>query len=207
MNTTTVAGNSGTFSPQQAAALLDHTTRQARRQFEPSPPWLLTTRAVLVLAVLGSIWFSVRGQDPYRGPTAANIPVLVAFIVANFVATVTVRMRANAGVRGRSPLSRAEITILALAWASEAALIAALAAAGSSLAEHPTTVLIIPGLAWTAISAARHNWPSLGMGIAVTITGIAGAFAGPAGAWLVGGVGLCATLLGRAAVGAWYQRG
>jgi hypothetical protein len=205
MNTTTVAGNGVNFSPQQAAALLDHTTRQARRQFQPSPPWLLATRAVLVLAVLGSVWFSVRGQHPYHGPTAANIPVLVAFIVANFTATVTVRLRANAGVRGKSRFSRTEITILALAWASEAALIAVLAAAGSSLAQHPTTVLIIPGLAWTAISAARHNRASLGTGIAVTITGLAGAFAGPAGAWLVGGVGLCATLLGRAGITARRQ--
>jgi hypothetical protein len=201
---TSAAGDGGVFDPQQAAALLDHTTQQARRQLQPSPPWLLATRAVLVLAALGAVWLSVRGQHPYRGPTAADIPVLVAFIVINFAATVGVRERALAGVRGRSRFSRTEITILTLAWASEAALIAVLAAAGSSLAQHPTTVLIIPGLAWTAISAARHNWSSFGTGVAVTVVGVAGAFAGPVGAWLVGGVGLCATLVGRAVV-AWGQ--
>ena len=32
----------------------------------------------MVLAALGAIWLSVRGQHPYRGPTAADIPVLLA---------------------------------------------------------------------------------------------------------------------------------
>jgi hypothetical protein len=95
---TAAAGNGGTFGPEQAAALLDQTTQQARRKFQPAPPWLLVTRAVLVLAALGAIWLSVRGQHPYRGPTAADIPVLVAFIVVNFAATVAVRRHATAGV-------------------------------------------------------------------------------------------------------------
>ena len=71
---TTAAGNGGNFDPQQAAALLDQTTQQARRQLEPSPPWLLVIRAVLVLAVCGAVWLSVRGQHPYTGPTAAGPP-------------------------------------------------------------------------------------------------------------------------------------
>jgi hypothetical protein len=83
-DTATSAGNGGNFDPQQAAALLDQTTQQARRKFAPSPPWLLATRAVAVLAVCGAVWLSVRGQHPYQGPTAAVIPVLVAFIVLNF---------------------------------------------------------------------------------------------------------------------------
>jgi hypothetical protein len=199
-------GDGGAFDPQQAAALLDHTTQQARRELQPSPPWLLATRAVLVLAALGTIWLTVRGQHPYRGPTGADLLVLVPFIVINFAATVGVREHALAGVRGRSRFSRAEITILALAWASEVALIAVLAAAGSDLAKYPTTVLILPGLAFAAISASRANWLSFGTGVAVTVVGVAGAFAGPVGAWLVGAVGLCVTLLGRA-VAAWRQRG
>ena len=112
---TAAAGNGGTFDPRQAAALLDQTTQQARHKFEPSPPWLLVTRAVLVLAALGAIWLSVRGQRPYRGPTAADIPVLIGFIVVNFAATVAVRRRATAGVSGRSRFSQGEIMVLAAA--------------------------------------------------------------------------------------------
>jgi hypothetical protein len=148
----------------------------------------------------------VRGQHPYHGPTAADIPILVAFIVLNFGATVAVRQRAIAGVRGRTRLRPAEITVLALAWAAVPVIMWALAAAGVSYSLHPTTALIVPGLAWAAIMATRAGWRSCGTGLAVAAVGAAGAFAGPAGAWAVAAVGLCAVLLGQAAATAWRQR-
>jgi len=58
----------------------------------------------MVLAACGAVWLSVRGQHPYRGPTAADVPVLVAFIVIKFTATVAVAKRATAGVQGRTRL-------------------------------------------------------------------------------------------------------
>jgi hypothetical protein len=200
------AADGGTLGPQQAAALLDQATRQARRTFQPSPPWLLATRAVLVLAAFGAIWLSVRGQHPYQGPTGADIPVLLAFIIVNFAATVAVRRHATAGVSGRSRFSPAEITVLVLAFAAAAVVIAALAAAGAGFATYPTSVLVIPALAWTALMAARANRRGLATGLAIIIIGIVGAFAGPAGAWAVAAVGLCAMLLGSAAAIAWQQR-
>jgi hypothetical protein len=203
---TATADNGGDFDPRQAAALLDQATRQARRQLQPAPPWLLATRAVMVLAALGAIWLSVRGQHPYRGPTAADIPVLVAFIVVNFAATVAVRQRAIAGVHGRSRLRPAEITILALAWVAAAAVLAGLGAAGVSYGDYPTTVLIIPGLAWAAVMTARAGWRGAASGLAVAVIGVAGLFAGPAGAWAVAGAGLCVVLLAQAAVIARRQR-
>ena len=202
----TTAGNGDTFDTQRAAALLDQTTRQARRQLQPSPPWLLATRAVMVLAALGAIWLSVRGQHPYRGPTAADIPILVAFIVINFAATVAVRRRATAGVRGRSRLRPAEITVAVLAWAAAVAVMVALAAAGVSYSLYPTIVLLVPGLAWAAVMAARADWGNCATGLGVAVVGVAGLFAGPAGAWAVAGAGLCAVLLARAAAIAWRQR-
>ncbi len=204
-DTAASADNGGSFDPRQAAALLEQTTQQARRQLAPSPPWLLAARAVAVLAALGAIWLSVRAQHPYRGPTAADIPVLVAFIVLNFALTVAVRERALAGVRGTTRFRPAEITLLVAAWAAVPVLMWALAAAGVSFAWYPTTVLIVPGLAWAAVSA-RAGWRRCGTGLAVAATGAAGAFAGPAGAWLVAGAGLCAVLLGNAAAVAWRQR-
>jgi hypothetical protein len=208
MNHTTdaTAADGGTFDPQQAAALLDQTTRQARRQLQPAPVWLLATRAVMVLAALGAIWLSMHGQHPYRGPTTADIPVLVAFIVVNFAATVAVRQRAIAGVRGRSRLRPAEITVAVLAWVAAIVVLVALAAAGVSYSLYPTTVLIIPALAWAAVMAARADWHSCATGLAIAVVGVAGLFAGPAGAWAVAGVGLCVVLLGRAAAIAWRQR-
>jgi hypothetical protein len=203
---TTAAGNGGNFDPQQAAALLDQTTQQARRKFQPSPPWLLVTRAVMVLAALGAIWLSVRGQHPYRGPTAADIPVLVAFIVVNFAATVAVRRHATAGVSGRSRFSQGEITALVLAFVASVVAMVGLGAAGVNFATYPTSVLVIPGLAWAVLMAARANWRGLATGLAIVVIGIVGAFAGPAGAWAVAAVGLCVMLLSSAAAIAWLQR-
>ncbi len=192
------AGNGGHFDPRQAAALLDQTTDRTRRKLQPSPPWLLATRAVLVLAALGAIWLSVRGQHPYRGPTSADIPVLLGFVVINFTATVMVRKRAMTGVGGPSRFHPAEIAILVLAWAAVAVLMAMLAAAKVSFAWYPTTVLIVPGLAWAGIMARRAAWRQVGTGLAIAVIGVAGAFAGPAGSWAVAGVGLCAVLLADA---------
>ena len=203
---TATAGHGGTFDPRQAAALLDQTTQQARRKFQPSPPWLLATRAVLVLAALGAIWLSVRGQHPYRGPTAADVPVLIGFIVVNFAATVAVRRHAIAGVSGRSRFSQGEIAVLVSAFAATVVAMAALGAAGLNFAWYPTSVLVVPGLAWAAIAAARANWLSFGTGLAVVALGIVGAFAGPAGSWAVAAVGMCVVLLGLAAAIAWPQR-
>jgi hypothetical protein len=205
-DTTTSAGNGGNFDPRQAAALLDQTSQQARRKLAPSPPWLLAARGVAVLAALGAIWLSVRGQHPYKGPTGADIPILIAFIILNFTATVTVRKHAMTGVRGRTRFRPAEIIILALSWALVPVLMWALATAGASFAWYPTTVLILPGLAWAAVQGARDGWRGTASGLVLAATGVAGAFAGPAGSWAVAGLGLCALLLGTAAAVAWRQR-
>jgi hypothetical protein len=204
---TTNSGNGGTLDPQHAAALLSQTTRQTRRQLQPAPPWLLVTRAVMVLVTFGGIYLSVRGQHPYHGPTTSDIPVLVAFVVINLAATVAVRQRALAGVRGRSRLRPAEITIAVGAWAAVVLLLIALAGAGVSYVDYPTTVLIIPGLVWAALSAARKDRLNCATGLAVVVVGVVGLYAGPAGSWAVAGVGLCVMLLGRAFITERWQRG
>jgi hypothetical protein len=202
---TMATGNGGPLGPEQAAALLDQTTQQARRKFQPSPPWLLVTRAVMVLAALGAIWLSVRGQHPYRGPTAEDIPILIAFIVVNFAATVAVRRHATAGITGRSRFSPGEIIVLVLALVAGVLAMVGLSAAGASFATYPTSVLVIPGLAWMVLMAARANWRGLAVGLAIVVIGIVGAFAGPAGAWAVAAVGLCVMLLGSAAAIIWQR--
>jgi hypothetical protein len=197
-DTSAPAGNGGSFDPRQAAALLDQTTAQARRQLTPSPPWLLAARGVAVLAALGAIWLSVRGQHPYKGPTGSDIPILLAFVILNFAATVGVRKHAMTGVHGKTRFRPAEIIILTLSWAAVPVLMWGLATAGASFAWYPTTVLIVPGLAWAAVAGAREGWRGSVVGLTLAATGVAGAFAGPAGSWAVAGVGLCAVLLGKA---------
>jgi hypothetical protein len=202
----TAAGNGDAFTPQQAAALLDEATLEARRKLVSNPPWVLVTRGVLVLAACGAVWLSVRGENPYTGPTNADIPILIAFIVLNSVLAVGFHRRAGAGVSGPSRLRPAEIAIATLAWIAAAALLVGLAAAGLSYRLYPTTLLIIPGLTWAILMMLRKNWREVYSGTSVAVVGAVGLLATPAGAWLVAGVGLCAALSGGAALNAWYQR-
>src|SRR3984957_17896287 len=116
-DTTTPAGNGGNFDPRQAAALLDQTTHQARRKFAPSPPWLLATRGVAVLAALGAGWLTVRGQHPHQGLTGAGVPLPIGVVLLDFPATVTVRQHAMTGVAGPTRFRPAEIAVLAASWA------------------------------------------------------------------------------------------
>ena len=200
----TAAGNGGNFDPREAAALLDQTRRQARRQFEPAQPWLLAIRAVLVLATLGTVWLSVRGQHPYQGPGGSALLIVAAFVIINYTATVAVRRRATAGVSGKSRFTPAEIAILAAAWIAPGGVMVALGVTWDSQSGYLLTVpLIVAGLAFAALMALRADWLSCGTGLAVAVTGAAGAAVGQPGAWAVTGVGLCLTLLGSAAVITW----
>jgi hypothetical protein len=208
---TATADNGGNFDPRQAAALLEQTTHQARRQFEAHPPWFLAIRAIGALIAFGGIWLSVRGQHPYAHPTVAAAPGGVIFGLLNLTASVAVSKRATAGVTGRSRLHRAEIAVMAVIWVGVFVVMGFLPGAGVSDAiafgVYPATVpLIAAGLAWAGLMGARADWRSFGSALAVVAVGVAGVFAGPAGAWLVAGVGLCAVLLGSAAVIAWRQR-
>jgi hypothetical protein len=209
-NTSTATGNGGHFDPQQAAALLDQTTRQTRRALSPAQPWLLAIRAIAVLVVLSACWLNVRGQHPYHGPTFAVLPFVWGFVVINFIATVGMRVRATEGISGKSRLRPWEIIVLALGWLAVLPVIGGLAAAGASSATAysliPLTVpLILGGLAWAGINAARADWRPFGVGAGVAVVGAIGLFAGPVGAWVVDGVGLCIVLLGAAVAIVWQQ--
>lgn len=207
----TAAGNGDELDPRAAATLLAQTRRQARRRLEAAPPWLLAGRAVLVLAACGAAWLSVRGQHPYRGPTSAAVVAMATFGLVNLGVTLAVARHATTGVRGRSRLRPAELAVLTVIWVGVYVVMAVLAIDGVSNAIvygwYPISApLILSGLAWGAMMAARAHWRSAGTAVAVTIVGAAGVWAGPVGVWLVCGVGLCVTMLGTAAATAWWQR-
>jgi hypothetical protein len=200
----TTAGSGDAFDPREAAALLNQTSREARRQFEPAQPWLLSIRAILVLAALGAVWLSVRGQHPYQGPHGSALPIVAAFVVVNFAATVAVRARATAGVSGKTRFSPVEIAIMAASWIVPSVVMAALGVTRDSQSGYLLTVpLIVVGVVYAALMAVRSDWREFGAGLAVAATGAVGASIGQAGAWAVVGVGLCITLLGSAAAVAW----
>jgi hypothetical protein len=208
---TTTSADNDEFDPRAAAQLLRETTVNARRQFEPFPPWLLVVRAFMALAAYGAIWLSVRGQHPYAHPTAAVIPVGVAIGIVNTVATLAVAKHATVGLGGRSRLRPGEIAVMVVAWIGVFAAMGVLAGAGVSDAivygRYPASApLIVVGLAWGLMMAARAEWRLAASGFASAVVGVVAAFSGPATSWAVAGVGLFLILLERAAESAWRQR-
>jgi hypothetical protein len=209
---TSTAENGGDFDPQQAAVLLDQATRRARRQFTPATPALFLFRAVLVLVAFGGIWLSVRGEQPYTG-RISGWAVAVAFVVVaiNIGWSALAIKRAGAGVIGPAQRARrAWLGVMLAVWVAAYAVIAPLYHAGAS---HPVwglypanAPLLIVGLVCAAIAAVRHDWLLAGNSLAVAVVAAVAGFGGPANAWLIMGIGLCAVCLGIAAFTAGQQR-
>ena len=205
----TAAG--GGFDPCQAAALLDQATRQARRQFTPLTSALLAFRAVLALVVFGGCWLSVRGQHPYTGHISGwAIAVAVVLVVINIGWTAWAIGRAGTGVSGPAQRKwQAWTVIMTAAWIIGYAITAPLYHAEVS---HPawglypaSAPLLIIGLAGAAVAAAFRYGPLAGTCLAIAVAAAAAGFGGPAGSWLITGIGLCAVFLGIAAFTAWRQ--
>jgi hypothetical protein len=201
----------GGLDPRDAAKLLEQTMREARRTFALSSPLLSVLGAAVVLVALGAVWLSVRGQHPYKGPTAAGLLVMYGILVCWIVVVVRFRRRATAGMSGRSiRQERAYGGAVATALVGVSVFQGVLKHDGASLAIvygiYPVTAqLIALGAVGAAIAAAREEWPGFGVAIAVALVATASAFAGPRGVWLSDAIGCCVAVLGYAAAQAWLR--
>jgi hypothetical protein len=207
----TYEGESG-LDPRGAARLLVQTQRRAQRELDFSSPLLTLLAAAVVLVAFGAVWLSVRGQHPYKGPTAVALVVLPAVGATRPPTVVYGHRRAKAGVSGRSvSRRRAEGAALAVALVAVYVLMGALAHYGASDAVVygvyvVTATLLVLGTFGAARSAVREDWMGLGLSIAIVLVAAGSAFAGPSGVWLSDGVGCCVVLLGYSAAQAWLLR-
>jgi hypothetical protein len=201
----------GGLDPREAATLLEQTTRDAQRKFDMRSPGLSLLGAAVVLVALGAVWLSVRGQHPYKGPTAAGLLVMYGVLCCWIGVVVTVNRRAMTGLSGRSVRQQR---------AYGAAVVTALVAVSvfQGVLKHDgvsdrivygiyplTAQLIVLGALGAAVASTREDWPGFGVAIAVMIVATGSAFAGPAGVWLSDGVGCCVALLGYSAAQAWLR--
>jgi hypothetical protein len=205
-------GDEGGLDPRAAARLLERTRRQAQRGLDFRAPWLSLLAAAVALVAFGAVWLSVRGQHPYKGPTAVALVVLYAVVLIRIGTVLYAHRRATAGVSGRSVSQRrAEGAALAVALVAVYVLMAALAHEGASDAVVygvyvATATLVVLGAFWAARSAVREDWPGLGVSIAIMLVAAGSAFAGPRGVWLSDGMGCCVVLLGYSGAQAWLLR-
>lgn len=200
------AAGDGHFAPGDAAALLASTRRTARRSFEQRRPLVCLISAVVVLAVYGSLWLSVRHQDPYVGPSLAVIGWVYGIVAISIAGSATAYRRAVRGVRGQS---RREDAMAALAvgvpWIAVYVFDGALKANGFGndivygVFDSAGPWLVV-GTAMAALAAGRWQWTNMAAGLAVVVVGTVAAFFGPAGSWGVLGVAGFVGLLALAVV-------
>ena len=121
------------LDPRGAARLLVQTQRQAQRELDFRSPWLSLIAAAVALGAFGAVWLSVRGQHPYKGPTAVSLVVLYAVVAIRIGTVAYAHRRAQAGVSGRSVRQRyAEAAGLAVALVAVYAVMAPLSHLGAS---------------------------------------------------------------------------
>ena len=123
-------GDEGGLDPRGAARLLVQTQRQAQRDLDFGRR-ALADRGGGALVAFGAVWLSVRGQHPYKGPTAVSLVVLYAVVAIRIGTVVYAHRRAKAGVSGRSVRQRrAEAAGLAVALVAVYAFMAPLSHPG-----------------------------------------------------------------------------
>ena len=192
----------GNMDPREAASLLERTQRQAERGLDYRSPWLSLIAAGVVLVGFGAVWLTVRGQHPYKGPTAIDLVVLYVLLAVRIATVLVAHRRARAGVIGGSVrVRRGEFAAGGVALVAVYVLMAALVNDGAGHAVFywvyaVSATLIVLGAFWGAASAVREDWQDLGLSIAVMLVAAGSALAGPRGMWLGDAVGLCVVLLG-----------
>jgi len=187
-----------------AAQLLHESTKRARRQFDDAPPFLLVIGAVIFLSGFAIAWWSVRGQNPYTGPSGTALAVMYGGIVAWIVAVSTVVQRANKGVRGPSTRGRkfrgAYLIVIVAYSVFQGALYHAGASHAIVYGIFPTSApWLFAGTVLITMGVVREELRTLVLGTGLVAVGLASAFAGPKVSWLVSGIGLCAVLIAMAA--------
>ena len=190
-----VADGDDAFAPDQAAALLARSTRDAQREFDPRPPLLMALMGALVLVAYGVLWLSTRGQHPYSGPSGGAIVFTYTVVVVATVAMVKLHRRATTGVSGASiRQQRVEGAALGLSilcspviqgamyhyHASHTIVYGVIPAAGP---------LIIIGTTVLGIAGIKADWPAFWAALIIVPAGMIALFVGPSGAWLAAGIG------------------
>jgi hypothetical protein len=202
----------GGLNLQSASRLLAQSRRQADAELDFRSPWLSLLAAAMAFVAFGAVWLSVRGQHPYKGPTVVGLVGLYAAVLIRIATVLRAHRRAAAGITGRSTRRRqAEGAALAVALIVVYVVMAALANAQASDGivygvYVSTATLIVLGSFWAGHSAAREDWPALGLAIAIMLVAAGSAFAGPRGVWLSDAVGLGVVLLGYTAIQTWLLR-
>jgi hypothetical protein len=175
---------------QGAAVIMQQAGQRARRELAVNQPAIFATWALVYLLGYGTVWLSVRGQQPYHAPAGWALGLLTLLAVVALVITAAVTDRATSGVGGATAVKRRVYYLsLAIGWLGVVIMQIALRSAGAShgvigvfTASSP---LLVAGVILVAGTAAWLNWWMFGLGIWLIAVAALSGFAGPAGTWAV----------------------
>jgi hypothetical protein len=173
-----------------AAVIMQEAGLRARRELAVNQPAIFATWALVYLLGYGTVWLSVRGQQPYHAPAGWALGLLTLLAVVALAVTATVTDRATSGVGGVSAVRRRVYYLsLAAGWLGVIIMQIALRSAGAShgvigvfTASSP---LLVAGVVLVAGTAAWLNWYRCALGVWLIAVAAFSGFAGPAGTWAV----------------------
>jgi hypothetical protein len=175
---------------QDAAVIMQQARQRARRELTVNRPAIFGAWALVYLLGYGTVWLSVRGQQPYHAPAGWALALLALLAVAALGVTAQVTDRAASGVGGASVLKRRIYYLsLAIGWLGVIIMQAALRHDGAGRGVigvfTASAPLLVAGVVLVAGYAAWLNWYAFGLGIWLIAVAAVSGFAGPAGAWAV----------------------
>lgn len=180
----------GSLDPADALRLLDDQERSVRRALDVRLHEQLAAWGVAWLVGLGLIWWQVRGQRPYAGPTALGGVVFGVLLVLAGAVTGWRTWQATSGIGGDAGWQG---TIFGAAWGlgflAHFGVIGALGRAGAGPEVigilSVTGSLLIVGLMYLFGAASWGVRPMAALGGWLVLLASAVGFAGPVGATLL----------------------
>ncbi len=182
-----------------AADLMRQTRERARNALEVRLAPVYAAWGVAWLGGLGTMWLSVRDQQPYRGPSGLSAAVLGVLSCLAVTVTVTVVIRATRGVGGVSPMQG---RMYGAAWlfgfSAVFVIDAALASHGASQAvqgiAYATAPVVVTALIYLVGAAVWLDISMFILGAWLAVVSAVAAWTGPVDALaieaLAGGGGL-----------------
>ena len=173
-----------------AAVIMREAGERARRELTVNRPAIFVAWALVYLLGYGTVWLSVRGQQPYDAPPGWALALLVVLAAMGLAVTAALTDRAASGVGGATAVRRRVYYLsLAIGWLGVVTMQAALRSAGASRGVigilSASSPLLVAGVVLVAGTAAWLNWWMFGLGIWLIAVAAFSGFAGPAGTWAV----------------------
>jgi hypothetical protein len=187
------AGVETAMDLQDASEILREAQQRAQHELRISRPPAFVGWGLVYLVAYGAIWLSVRGQQPYQGPTGAALGFVTIFVLAALGLTAALVRRAVTGVGG--PAARQQRLLyaafpvgLAGVFLLEAALRHAGASWGVIGVYGATAPMIVTGLIYLASAVLDFDWTVFGLGGWLILAAAVSAFAGPHSVWAAAGI-------------------